>query len=85
MLNISKTKSNVDINLGGNATAIQWQYSKPNNRNRQYSMIVQQPVAISHLDHYPWTLANSKESAIDVGNQDIESGIVGLSWMQVKA
>ena len=50
---IIKTKTSVGINLGGNTTAIQWQHSKPNNGNIQYSMIVQLPVANSHLDQYP--------------------------------
>ena len=48
-------------------------------------MTVWRPVAISHLDHYLWTLGSSKESAIAVESLDIESGIVDLSWMQVRA
>ena len=30
---LSKIKANTGINLGDNAIVIQWQYSKPNNRN----------------------------------------------------
>ena len=59
--------------------AIKWQCSKPNNSNIQYNMIVQLPVAISRLDHNPWTLGSSTESAIGVETLDIESGIVRLS------
>ena len=76
---INKIKAIVDINLGSNATAIQWPCSKPNNDNIQYNMTVQLPVANIHLDQYPWTLASFKESAINVENLDIESGIVELT------
>ena len=50
---ISKIKASVGINFGGNAMAIKWQFSKPNNSNIQYNMIVQLPVAIRGLDYNP--------------------------------
>ena len=76
---LSKTKANAGINLGGNTIAIQWQYRNPNNGSSQYSMTVQQQVAISHLDLYQWTLGSSKEGATIVENLDIESGIAESS------
>ena len=49
---ISKTKANVVINLEGDTTVIQWQCSKPNNGNIQYSKTVQLLVENSYLDQY---------------------------------
>ena len=46
---------------------------------------MQVSIAISHLDLYTWTLGNSKESATSMENLDIESGIVELSYIQIRA